>query len=70
MLQFLKRTDKGLVVGKSLETTVDRYVNVLMNVDEYDGLQMLTSVLNYVFGDMVWSSMLDNTYYLQVLHTN
>ena len=70
MLQFLKRTDKGLVVGKSLETTVDRYVNVLMNVDEYDGLQMLTSVLNYVFGDMVWSSMLDNPYYLQVLHTN
>ena len=54
--RFLKQTYEGLVDGYSLETTVDRYVGALENVEECDDLQMVTSVFKYVFDDFIWSS--------------
>ena len=54
--RFLRRPDEGLVDGLILATTVYRYMDALTNVDEFDDLQMLTSIFNSVFGDMIWSS--------------
>ena len=61
--RFLKQTYEGLVDGYSLETTVDRYVGALENVEGFDDLQMVTSVFKYVFDDFIWSSRVSTIWY-------
>ena len=52
---FMKSHDAVLFDWYSLATTAGGLMGALTNVEACEDLKILTSIFDYIFGDVIWS---------------